>query len=147
MIIRIILDILIILLILCCRKQSTSSKRQSPSQSRHSQSAEPLDTESEQDDVDSANNVSFNKHGLPTTKAGRISIKHMEIFQQISSTKRCPGALPLLGYHLIFGHAYSLFTLVKCRPFVLFEMNRDDGVRKQIFVSACRYALGPDQIV
>ena len=70
----------------------------------------------------------------------------MEISQHISSTKRYPGAIPLLGYSLNFGQAYSLFTLVKCRLFVPVEMNRDDVVRKQIFASACRYGLGLEQI-
>ena len=124
MIIRIILDILIILLILGCRKHSSHSKRQGPSQSRYSQAADPLDTESEQFNIDSAKNISYNKHGFPTTKAGRISIKHMEISQHISSTKCYPGAILLLGYSLNFEQAYSLFTLVKCGPFVPVEMNR-----------------------
>ena len=105
-----------------------------------------MDTKSEQGDTDCAKRVIRNKHGLPVTKAGRISIKNMEISQQISSTRPYEGALSLFGFNLIFGQAYSLFTMVKCGPFMPVEMNRDDKLRKQIFASASPHALGPEQI-
>ena len=113
MIILIILDILIILLIRLWQKKSTPSTRRTPSNSRAAKSTERMDTKSDEEDRDCAKRVKINKHRLPVTKAGRVSMKNMEISQHISSTRPYEGALPLIGFNLNFGRSSHCLEKVR----------------------------------
>ena len=124
----------------------SSKTKTSSSRTRAKKPAEKIATESDEDTEHRTKRLKINKYGYVVTQTGRISMKHMTIAQEISSTRPYEGALPHPGFNVNFGQAFSLFTLVKCGPFVPVEMNRDDNIRKQIFAAASPYALGPQQI-
>ena len=105
-----------------------------------------MDTESEDDQTDSAKKQKTKKDGIPVTRYNRPAMRMMHISKVISSLQTYDEALPLFQTKLKRGQAYSLFMLVRHGNNMPVELHTVDMARKVIFASAAAFALGPEEI-